>query len=185
MVKAVFFDKDGTLIPDIPYNRDTDQISFNDGATEALHELSRHSFLFFIVSNQAGIARGLLTEADVEAAKKKLELLFEEAHAKLTDFYYCPHDSEGIVSNYSKYCDCRKPQPGMIIRAAREYSLDLNRSWLIGDILDDIEAGNRAGCRTILIDNGNETIWKEGPFRQPDYKVSNLRDAAKAITSNI
>ncbi|HEX2976242.1 MAG TPA: HAD-IIIA family hydrolase [Bacteroidales bacterium] len=122
-----------------------------------------------------------MNEADLEAIKRKLNEMFNKLGVQLAGFYYCPHDREGTVTSYATHCDCRKPQPGMLFRAAREHSLDLSESWFIGDILNDVEAGNRAGCHTILFDNGNETEWIEGPYRNPDHKVSNLAEAAGLI----
>jgi histidinol phosphatase-like enzyme len=87
----------------------------------------------------------------------------------------------GIIQEYTIECKCRKPAPGMILQAANDVQIDVSASWMIGDILNDVEAGNRAGCRTCLIDNGNETEWVKGPFRTPTYISANFLEAAKHI----
>lgn len=179
--KAVFFDKDGTLIPDIPYNVDPKKITLAGGAHELISRLSGKGYLLIIISNQPGIARGYFAEEDLLAVRSRLEELFIEAGSVLSGFYYCPHHPEGIIEQYSKRCDCRKPMPGMLLKAAMDHNLDLRESWFIGDILNDVEAGNRAGCRTILLNNGNETEWIAGEFRKPHYTISLLADAAKII----
>ena len=99
----------------------------------------------------------------------------------LAGFTYCPHHPEGSVEGLAMACDCRKPAPGMIVRMAAEHGIDLARSWMIGDILDDVQAGRGAGCRTILIDSGNETKWVLSPEREPHYRAPDLADAARHI----
>src|SRR5919197_46875 len=138
-VPAVFLDKDGTLVEDVPYNVDPGRIRLAPGAAEGLRLLHR-----------AG-------------------------------FYYCPHHPAGAVEEHAVVCACRKPAPGLLLRAAREHGVDLARSWLVGDILDDVEAGRRAGCRTILLDNGHETEWVLRPERVPHPVASELLDAARLI----
>ena len=101
----------------------------------------------------------------------------------LDAFYYCPHHPDGIVSGYDQECDCRKPEPGLLRKAADDMDIDLSRSWMIGDILNDVEAGNKAGCKSILINNGNETEWKPGSNRIPEYFAKDLADAAKFIVA--
>ena len=93
----------------------------------------------------------------------------------------CPHHKDGKIPELSINCDCRKPQPGMLLQAKQELNVDMQSSWMIGDILNDVEAGNRAGCRTIIIKNGNETEWLEGPFRTPTYIAENFLQAANLI----
>jgi D-glycero-D-manno-heptose 1,7-bisphosphate phosphatase len=174
--KAVFFDKDGTLVVNVPYNVDPNKIILSEGAEEALKTL-KNDFQFHIVTNQAGVAQGYFTEEALIHVKDKLSQLFKASGATLKDFHYCPHSPE-------TNCMCRKPGPGLIVDAARNYEIDLNHSWMIGDILDDVEAGNRAGCKTILIDNGNETEWKTGDYRNPHFMVRNLAEAARIISSS-
>jgi histidinol-phosphate phosphatase family protein len=99
------------------------------------------------------------------------------------DFYYCPHHPDGKVKLYARECECRKPKPGLLLRAARDWKIDLPSSWMIGDILDDVEAGRRAGCQTILLDNGHETEWRMDNVRQPHYRVKNIEQAAHIILS--
>ena len=89
--------------------------------------------------------------------------------------YYCPHYPDGKIQKYKIECDCRKPKPGLILQAAREHDIDLSNSWMIGDILNDVEAGNRAGCKTILLDNGNETEWIWNEIRTPAFIVNNWK----------
>jgi D-glycero-D-manno-heptose 1,7-bisphosphate phosphatase len=179
--RAVFLDKDGTLVPNIPYNVDPGQIAFLPGAAPALQTLQAAGYVLIVVSNQSGVARGYFDEAALRPVRQRLEALFVEARVLLTGFYYCPHHPDGRIPRYAVACDCRKPQPGMLVRAAQEHALDLRHSWLIGDILDDVEAGRRAGCSTILLNNGGETEWRCGPQRRPERVAGDLLEAARYI----
>lgn len=181
MNKAVFIDKDGTLIPDVPYNTDPAVISLQPCATEGLRELQNKGFLLIIISNQAGVARGYFKEEALVGVEARLKELLAVEHIKLDGFYYCPHHPEGTIKEYSIVCDCRKPAPGLFLRAAGDFNIDLKESWMIGDILNDVEAGKNAGCRSILIDNGNETEWLAGNNRVPDHSVKNINEAALLI----
>jgi D-glycero-D-manno-heptose 1,7-bisphosphate phosphatase len=107
--------------------------------------------------------------------------LLADLSVPLDGFFYCPHHPEGIVPQYAVACGCRKPEPGLILAAAREHGFALAHSWFIGDILDDVEAGRRAGCRTALIDNGNETEWVRSPLRWPDLVARDVAEAARRI----
>ena len=184
MNKAVFLDKDGTLINDIPYNVNPDLITLADNSVTGLKRLQENGFKLIIVSNQSGVARGVFPEAALIAVKEKIEELLHISDVHLDGFHYCPHHTDGIVPEYSVDCNCRKPKPGMLTRAASELNIDLKVSWMIGDILNDVEAGNRSGAGSILIDNGNETEWIKGEFREPAYKAKNIDDAADFILSN-
>ena len=176
---AVFLDKDGTVIEDVPYNVDPSLIRLAPGALEALPRMHRAGYLLVVVSNQSGVARGLFPESALFAVGERLQELFRECGVPLAGFYYCPHHPNGSVAEFARACACRKPEPGMILRAARRHNIDLSRSWLVGDILDDIEAGRRAGCRTILLQNSGETEWRFDAHRVPDYLVDNLAEAAR------
>ncbi len=179
--RAVFLDKDGTLIPDVPYNVDPARITLYPDVAEALLTLQRAGFKLIVVSNQAGVARGYFPETALTAVESRLRTLLGEAGVVLDDFRYCPHHPAGSVAEYAIDCTCRKPQPGMLLLIAEEQEIDLRESWMAGDILNDVEAGNRAGCRTILIDRGNETEWLTGPFRTPTATVNSFSKAADQI----
>lgn len=178
---AVFFDKDGTLIDDVPFNVDPARIRLAHGAEEAIAALTHAGFALFVISNQGGVARGYFGEQALAPVHARLRELVHAASGRLAGFYYCPHDPVGHVEPYARACDCRKPRPGLILQAARAHGVDLARSWFVGDILHDVEAGNRAGCRTVLIDNGNETEWVRTPLRTPDASVADLAAAAHYI----
>lgn len=181
--KAVFLDKDGTLVEDIPYNVDPTLIRLAESAIEGLCLLQEAGYRLLVVTNQSGVARGFFTEDDLYPVQKRLQELLSPARIILSGFYYCPHYPQGSVRQYAVECSCRKPQPGMLYQAARDHQIDLKESWLVGDILHDVEAGNRAGCKTVLINNGHETEWDVTPVRQPDFIVKNLKDAAQFILS--
>ncbi len=182
---VVFLDKDGTLIKDVPYNVDPERITLENESARGLSLLAKAGFRFVVVSNQSGVARGYFHEAALDGVRARLEeLLQAEAGVSLAGFYYCPHHPEGSVAEYAVACSCRKPEPGMLLTAAKEMNIQLSEAWLIGDILNDIEAGNRAGCRTILLNNGHETEWEEGPFREPDFLAKDLVEAAYTILAN-
>ena len=179
--RAVFLDKDGTLIENVPYNVDRTRIRLAPKAIDALLLLSGLGYELIVVSNQPGVALGLFPPGALTAVEEHLNDLFLAHGFKLAACYWCPHHPDGIVRDYALTCTCRKPMPGLLHVAAREHDIDLARSWLVGDILNDVEAGRRAGCRTILLDNGNETEWLTGPWRQPHYTAHDLAEAARIV----
>jgi len=181
MKRAVFLDKDGTLIEDVPYNADPVKIRLAPGAGEALRRLEQEGYLLIMISNQSGVALGYFPENALQDVRWQIESLLREQHVRIHDFYYCPHLPDGTIAAYRRVCTCRKPAPGMLLQAAQMHNIDLESSWMIGDILDDVEAGNRAGCSTILLNNGHETIWQQGPERTPHFIVNNLNEAATII----
>jgi histidinol-phosphate phosphatase family protein len=183
-VPAVFLDKDGTLIEDLPHNADPGRIRFAPGALEGLKRLHAHGFMLLVVTNQAGVALGLFQESALRRVERRLQTLVADAGVALAGMYWCPHHPAGSVGRYAIECGCRKPQPGLLRRAARELDIDLERSWMVGDILDDVEAGRRAGCRTVLLDNGNETEWRIAPLRLPHLLMPTLARAAEAIVAS-
>jgi D-glycero-D-manno-heptose 1,7-bisphosphate phosphatase len=181
--RAVFLDKDGTLIEDVPYNVRPEQIRLLPGGAEGLRRLHAAGYRLIVVSNQSGVAHGYFAEEALAGVERRLRQLLAEAGVPLAGFYYCPHHPDGSVAAYRVACACRKPEPGLLLRAAREHGIDLARSWLIGDILNDVEAGRRAGCRTILLDNGHETEWVLTPLRTPDARAPDLDTAARIIAA--
>ncbi|MBD0336468.1 MAG: HAD family hydrolase [Cyanobacteria bacterium Co-bin13] len=178
MPKAIFLDKDGTLIEDVPYNVDPDRIVLCSGSLDGVHKLHQAGYLLIVITNQSGVARGYFDESALPAVEQRLRQMLG---VPLAGFYYCPHHPEGTVAKYAVSCGCRKPEPGMLLRAAAEHDIDLQQSWFIGDILNDAEAGRKAGCRTILIDNGNETEWVLTPNRVPHHITTDLDLAADYI----
>jgi D-glycero-D-manno-heptose 1,7-bisphosphate phosphatase len=168
-VRAVFVDKDGTLVDDVPYNVDPAKIELAKGAALGIRQLKAAGFRIIVVSNQAGVGLGRFPAGALDAVEEKLRSL-----VPIDGFYYCPHRPDGA-------CACRKPAPGMLKRAALEHRLRLRECWMVGDILDDIEAGRRARCRTVLIDNGNETEWEMTPERVPHLAARDLAHAASLI----
>jgi histidinol-phosphate phosphatase family protein len=180
---AVFLDKDGTLIEDVPYNVDPELIRLTDGAVEGLRLLHAAGYVLIVVSNQSGVARGYFEEAALRAVERRLRDLLGAAGVPLAGFYFCPHHPAGSVEAYAVDCACRKPADGLLRRAAREHGIDLARSWMIGDILHDVEAGHRSGCRTILLDVGHETEWDLTPARTPDVVSRSLLDAAQHVVA--
>ena len=178
---AVFLDKDGTVLVDDPYNVDPGRMAYAPMAFAALSRLGATGVCLVVISNQSGVARGLFAADALHGVQVKLAAMFRAAGARLDGFYWCPHHPDGVVEDYAVDCDCRKPKPGLLLRAAQELDLDLKDSWFVGDILDDVEAGNRAGCRSILLDVGNETEWRTGPGREPFCRAPDLDAAARII----
>jgi histidinol-phosphate phosphatase family protein len=183
-IPAVFLDKDGTLINDVPYNVDPALIELAPRAARGAALLAEAGYALVVVSNQSGVARGIFAEEAIAAVEERIRELLADWCVRLAGFYYCPHHPQGKVARYSIACNCRKPQPGMLLQARADLGLDLGRSWLIGDILDDMEAGHRAGCRTVLIDNGHETEWRWNPNRRPDVVAADLAAAARIIRAS-
>lgn len=182
---AIFLDKDGTLLEDVPYNVDPARMRFAPRVETALRRFAQLDALLVVITNQPGVALGLFEPYRLDAVERHLGLMFARCGAPLDGFYACPHHPQGKVVAYACACLCRKPMPGLLRRAAVDHGIDLEQSWFVGDILDDIEAGRRAGCRTILVDNGNETEWLRTPanaeLRTPDHIVPDLEVAARII----
>jgi D-glycero-D-manno-heptose 1,7-bisphosphate phosphatase len=185
MSRAVFLDKDGTLIDDVPYNVDPERVTLARGAGSALRELKGHGYSLIVVSNQAGVALGRFSLQALCRVERRIQELLRPSGVAIDAFYYCPHLPQARNVRYAVRCLCRKPQPGLLRQAARDRQVDLAQSWLIGDILDDVEAGNRAGCRSVLVVNGNETEWRLGTHRQPHHLANSLPHAASQILAPI
>ena len=175
-MRAVFLDKDGTLIEDVPYNVDPSRLRLTRGAAAGLRALQAAGFRLVVVTNQSGVARGFFPEARLDELHRGLDHLLASEGVLLDGFFYCPHaDWDG--------CACRKPAAGLLRTAARDLDIDLTHSWLVGDILDDVEAGRRAGCRTVLLANGGETEWRRGRLRRPHAMAPDLESAARLIVA--
>lgn len=148
MKKAVFLDRDGVLMEDAGYPHRPEHMHVLPGAKEAVARLRNAGYFLVVVSNQSGVARGYFSEADVKTLNRKLGEALGIDH-----FYYCPHYPKAKGS-YGIECNCRKPKPGMLLRAAKEHNIALADSWMIGDKLDDAKAGKAAGCRAVVIGSG-------------------------------
>jgi D,D-heptose 1,7-bisphosphate phosphatase len=179
--RALFLDKDGTLIRDVPYNVDPSRIELAACSIDGLRAFTAAGYRMIVISNQSGVAHGYFAESALAGVEERLRELLGEHDLDLDGFYYCPHHPQAALDCFRRHCDCRKPAPGLLLRAAADHGIDLARSWFIGDILNDVEAGHRAGCRTALVDNGNETAWEFGPHRMPDVFASSLDEAAEMI----
>jgi D,D-heptose 1,7-bisphosphate phosphatase len=181
MMRAVFVDKDGTLVEDQPPNTDTSLVRFYPGVFTALRLLEGAGYALIVATNQSGIAAGHCSESDVRRMHRYIRGRLADEGITLAGFYFCPHRADGIVVPYAVACDCRKPQPGLLLRAGRELSIDMSQSWMVGDILHDVEAGRGAGCRTVLVDNGHETEWRLTETRRPDHVAPTMLAAARLI----
>ena len=179
---AVFLDRDGTIIEDTGYIADPDHVRLLPGAARAIRRLNEAGVPVFVVSNQSGVARGMFTEQDLRRVHEQVERLLAQEGARLDDAYYCPYlDGEGAaVEAYRRASDLRKPEPGMLIRAAREHAVDLSRSWMIGDAGSDVEAGRRAGCRTVLVDPAGRAAPGNGRA-SADHVVTSLEEAGDLL----
>lgn len=179
--KAVFLDRDDTLIADPGYLSDPAQVKLISGAAPALAALQKMGYLLIVVTNQSGVARGYFTEQQLEQIHHHLKKLLADEGVYLDAIYYCPYHPEGTVAEYAKESDWRKPQPGMLLQAAKDFDIDLSQSWMIGDSYRDIAAGKRAGCKTILLDTPGKLQVKSPEDPEPDKRAVNLREAVNIL----
>lgn len=184
---AVFLDRDGVLVEDTGALVHADDVRVLPGVVEALVSLREHGHALVVVSNQTVVARGLADEDDVIAVQLAIEASLVAAGAPaFDDFLFCPHHPSATDPAYRVACDCRKPQPGMILRACERHGIDPRRSVMVGDRPSDIAAGARAGCRTVWVQTGRHTdapIETASPFATPtaDHVCDDLRAAARWI----
>lgn len=174
---AVFLDRDGTIIREADYLTSVAQLRLLPGAANAIKQLNDVGLAVVIVTNQSGIARGRLTEADFHAINTELLRRLARYGARVEATYYCPHHPEYGSATYGRDCDCRKPSPGLLLQAARELDLELTRSFMVGDSNRDMEAGRRAGCSTVLVRTGYGRREEAANGPPPDYIAGNLATA--------
>ena len=191
MVKAVFLDRDGVLIEDVHLLSSSQEIQLIEGVPNSLTLLKKAGYLLFIVSNQPVIARGIITEKDVEEINSELEHLIFKAGGPIIDgFDYCPHHPNASLPRYRIKCNCRKPEPGMILKFAELFNVDLSSSYMIGDRITDIIAGKKSGCKTILVQSGMhldapiETWEPIDSIINADFVCKNINAAAEIILEN-
>jgi D-glycero-D-manno-heptose 1,7-bisphosphate phosphatase len=172
--KAIFLDRDGTLIVDVGYPDNPDDVKLIQDTVPVLKELQKQGYLLIVISNQSGIGRGMFSEADADAVHQRFLAVFKEQGITIDASYYCPHAPED-------HCTCRKPSPEMLLRASDDYAIDLSRSFMIGDKLSDVAAGQNAGCKGILYKDS-----KTGPDAkvQPDLVSVNWDEIAVFIAAN-
>ena len=185
--KAIFFDRDHTLIEDPGYIDDPGAVKLLPGVDAAVKSLADAGYKIIVVTNQSGIARGLLTEEMLEKIHAELKSQLAHGGAPLDAIYYCSYHVEGIVEGYAIDSDLQKPKPGMLLKAADELDIDLEASWMVGDSGRDIEAGRRAGCRTVRLKPSELQADKEEISDEPqaDFDAQDMPEAAEIILAQL
>lgn len=188
---AVFLDRDGTLNEEVAYLDRLDQVRLLPGAAEAIRRINESGMKAVVITNQSGVARGFFDETFVEKTHAYFRDILRVEGATIDAFYFCPHHPTEGKGRYLQACGCRKPAPGMLLKAADDLGIDLRRSYLIGDALTDIEAGNSAGVKGILVRTGcgNESVAAlaadpepgVGATSRPLYIAADLREAVAWI----
>jgi D,D-heptose 1,7-bisphosphate phosphatase len=182
---AVFLDRDGTLNEDPGYISDPEKVVLFPETGDALALLKKYGLLLIVISNQSGIARGLMTSNDVDVVNDKINKLLSEYKVKIDAFYYCPAHPD---YSSEEECGCRKPSPKLLLEAAEEFNVDLKNSYLIGDSVADVQCGKNAGIKTILVKTGKgeesfSILQKENNF--PTFVADNLLNASNFILADI
>ncbi len=185
---AVFLDRDGTINEEVGYLDSLDKLKIIPCAYEAIRLINESGMKTVVISNQAGVARGLLTEEFVKKTNNHLQIILREQGAYVNNFYYCPHHPTEGEEPYRQVCDCRKPAPGMLLAAARDLNIDLKLSYMVGDRFLDIEAAKKAGVKGILVKTGygKDLLQDDGPDKatpdnKPDFIAADILDAVRWI----
>ena len=178
---AVFLDRDDTIIRDTGYLSDPNGIDILPGAAEAIRVLNKSGIPAIIITNQSGIARGFFKEETLEAIHKRITTLLAGQGARIDAIYYCPHHPDGIREEYRLACTCRKPQPGLLLRAAQDFGLDLTHCYLVGDKPIDIETIHKVGGKGILVGTEKDMALKT----KADFMAANLKDAVHWILKDM
>jgi D-glycero-D-manno-heptose 1,7-bisphosphate phosphatase len=185
MRPALFLDRDGVIVEEADYLCDPSQVRLLPGSAEAIAEVNRRGIPVVVVTNQSGVARGYFSESCVADVHRSVDELLAKHGAHINRYYYCPHHPTQGLPSYRIECECRKPRPGMLLQAASDLSIDLNHSYLVGDKISDLEAGARAGCRTILVRTGYGSTLPES-FDQTGLNLwritADLQEAVKFLS---
>lgn len=185
---AVFLDRDGTLNEEVDFLRTPDELQLIPGAASAVRTLNTLGTIICVISNQSGVARGFLTEDDLVAIHERLEEELRAGGARVDGIYYCPHHPTEGIPPYRVVCDCRKPQPGMLKQGEREWGIDLNRSFVVGDRIADVLAGQAVGATTVLVLTGYGRASAEECARgeaTPDFIAPSIVEAVQFIERRI
>ena len=185
---AVFLDRDGVINEDVGHLGEVEHLRLLPRVPASVKRLNEHGIPVIVVSNQSSIGRAIFSEGQIQEINRSIADRLRLEGAEVKRSYYCPHHPTEGKGSYRVQCECRKPNPGMLQQAANELGLDLTRSVMVGDNLTDIEAGQRAGCGTILVaENRDDEFWtrlKES-HHQPDQVVTELAEAVDWILYNL
>jgi len=178
---AVFLDRDGVIIRQVDLPQKESDLKILPGAAEGIALINKLGYFVVIVSNQPVVARGLITLREAHRLNKVLATRLAKRGARIDAEYLCPHHPQADMKKYRISCTCRKPAPGMILQAAREHGLDLKSSFMIGDSTQDVQMGNRAKVKMILVKTGHagKDPWQHKGV--PDFVAKDLQAAAKVI----
>jgi D-glycero-D-manno-heptose 1,7-bisphosphate phosphatase len=185
---AVFLDRDGTINVEAGYIRELDKLQLMPGAAGAIRKLNDQGVLVFVATNQSGPARGYYPESHVLDLNRRLTDLLAAEGAHVDGVFYCPHLPDGTVPEFTLACDCRKPEPGMLLEAARAHDLDLGACYMVGDKSTDVEVGERVGCRTVLLRSGYGEAILKGEYMwpcKPDHVADTLVDAVDWVLEDM
>lgn len=185
---AVFLDRDGTINQDVGYLNHPDQLELIAGAAAAVRLLNRAGLAVVVISNQAGIAKGLIREEMMPVIHAAFVNMLAREGAAIDGFYYCPHHPEGTIAPYARTCDCRKPAPGLARRAASELGLDLGSSYVVGDKVSDVRLAHNVGASAVMVKTGHgshELQTYPADCGPPRYVARDLSDAVQWILQQI
>jgi D-glycero-D-manno-heptose 1,7-bisphosphate phosphatase len=180
MKKAIFLDRDGTLVQEVGYLRMLEDLRFTSRAGEALRIFENLGYLNIVITNQSAVARGMLSPKTLNKIHQKMKMMAKDEDAIIHDVFYCPHFVAGRVAPYNVDCDCRKPKPGMLHQAAAKHHLDLEQCILIGDKVSDLELGKNAGVRSILVLTGYG-LQTKNEWQENAETFANLFEFAKQL----
>jgi D-glycero-D-manno-heptose 1,7-bisphosphate phosphatase len=183
MVGAVFLDRDGTINEEVGYLDSLEKLHVLPEAFEAVRLINQAGMKTVVITNQSGIGRGYFDEAFVGMVHEEMRLLFLKEGAAIDSFYYCPHHPTEAIGPYRQTCSCRKPESGLLLKAAEDLVIDLGKSYMIGDTPKDVEAGQRAGTKGILVQTGYGKVADMGSTH-PDYIAQDILEAVKWLLSN-
>lgn len=180
---AVFLDRDGTINEEAGYLDSLDKLRVFSEAFEAVRLINQARMKTIVITNQSGIGRGFFDEAFVDRVHVEMRRLFLKEGAVIDSFYYCPHHPTEGIGPYRQTCSCRKPEPGLLLKAAEDLDIDLGKSYMIGDMPKDVEAGQRAGAKGILVQTGYGNVAEMGSTH-PDYIAQDILEAVKWLLSD-
>ncbi|PLV57304.1 D-glycero-beta-D-manno-heptose 1,7-bisphosphate 7-phosphatase [Erwinia sp. E602] len=179
-VPAVFLDRDGTINVDHGYVSEIDSFEFIDGAIDAMRELKAMGFALVLVTNQSGIARGMFSEDQFMQLTEWMDWSLADRDVDLDGIYFCPHHPEAIVEELRQRCECRKPQPGMLLSAQQELNIDMAASYMVGDKIEDMQAAAAAGVGKKVLVRSGKPVTAEGESAA-DWVLNSLKELPARI----